>query len=465
MPDIRKFLGGYELIREIGRGGFGAVYLSKDKGGKYIALKLLKKTDAKSEIEFLKEPNKNLSNCDLHNIIPILDAYQSESAVFYTMPLADPLYPVYAPDNPLWKGKSLSNLMEEKERNPSSRWFEEREIFDIAKALFNAVMFLNSAGVLHRDIKPSNILFWNGEACLADFSIAKKDDDFENIKELGTDVYRAPQGYIAKDGNPDMWGLAATLFKLITGYSLSRIDRSAAVYPKRGADNLSDSQKERYRHWRRCILRAISENPQQRFVRMKDFRDAFFSDDFSVSKLADAPSPSTNDDFYRIKFNPQRDILENAISMTLKNLEKLQSQASFHTSAAESLGAAKDFIEANDFANAIKCLGLAISAAPSADLYVWRAACRYALKDFYQALSDYDKAISLNANFALAYRGKAHCYAMLAAAEMLKLPEKELDKNPELAENYLANLKLAQINMARAADLGDSKAKDLIKDK
>lgn len=482
MSEIKQFINGFELIRKINQGGFGTVYLSKDRKGKYVALKLLKKSDALQEITFLKMPNKNLKECSSHNIIPILDAYESTDEVILIMPLADSLYPVYSPENPLWKEKSLSNLIKEKEENPSSEWFSEKEVFDIAKSLFNAVMFLNDAEVLHRDIKPSNVLFWNGKACLIDFSISQKDENFENIKELGTDFYKAPQGYIAKGGNPDMWSLAATLFKVITGNPITFVGRASTIYPKRKIGNFSEAQKERYQHWRRCILRAISENPQQRFIRIKDFRDVFFSDDFSMSKLADMPVEALNSSHIKIsteieeivkmldiefkdkgmvsvaeiekflrnnKIEPNEDIVS-------KLLNVVESKNAILKNAVEIHDAAMEFIEQKDFENAIKCFDILIRSEPSAESFAYRGMCKFEKKEYHHAIADFEKAISVDKNLAMAYHGMASCYSNLAE---LQQKHREDPMSKELEVEYI---KLSMLNMVKARDLGDPQAEKVI---
>ena len=455
MPEIKKFLGEYELVREIGKGGFGTVYLARDKAGNFAALKYLEKSASGREIEFLKTPNKNLSGCEFHNILPVLDAFETEEGVFYTMPLADPLYPAYPPENPLWREKSLANLIHDKEINPSSEWFGEKEVFEIAKPLFKAAMFLGEAAVLHRDIKPANVIFWNGEAFLADFSTAKNDADFENLQEAGTEFYRAPQGYIASGGNPDMWGLAATLFYVMTGNPLPLIDRASAIYPKRMAKSLTDAQKERYKHWRRCILRAISENPRQRFLRMKDFRDAFFADDFSVSKLIDAPAGFLNEAFYGENSESAAGGLAGAVE---NKINKLASETALEKGALEAMEAAQDFLEAGDFLNAAKSLDAAIACAPQTALfYVMRGACKFSLKEYRHALADYEKAAALDESLAEARRGMAHCYSAFAEAAL-----KEKGKNPAAADEAEANIKLAALNMIKAAELGDASAKNAL---
>ena len=464
MPTIKQFLNGYELIRVIGKGGFGTVYLSRDKDSKeYIALKVVEGESAEKEMNFLSAKNKKMFACECSNILPILDCYKYEDGIFYTMPLADGLYENCNPESIMWRTKSLEALIRQKESNPSTPWFSETEIFEITKAIFNAAVFLNEASVLHRDIKPANLLFYKDKLYLADFGIAQADKNFGEIEAIGSEFFAAPQGYIAKGGNPDMWGVAATLFKLATGNSLNFIDRSSAVYPIRQIETLTDEQKARYQHWRRCILRAISENSNMRFLRMKDFQNAFFSDDFRTSKVAvSAPLPSANNAYYNVKLANTADCIDDIIELSKVKIDFTSGEIAAKQKQVEVFSAVKEYMADKDYHKAIEILDKALQDLPSATCYTMRGACKYALKQFQLALADYDLAIAQDANCAKAYHGKALCYTIFATEEMLSLKDKNIKESPETNETFLSYLKLSEINMKKAAALGDEKAKRLI---
>lgn len=463
MSSIRRYINGFELIRKIGQGGFGTVYLSKDnKSGNYIALKILEGESASKELNFLSSKIGQLENCQYNHIMPILECYKFEGGIFYTMPLSDSLFEEYSPESEFWRPKSLDNFLKSKESNPSTAWFSEAEIFDIANGLFCAVLALSNASILHRDIKPANILFLKNEVMLSDFSIAEKDVNFENLEERGSEFFSAPQGYISKGGNPDMWSVAATLFKVCTGYSLDFVDRSSATFPKRQIVPITNEQKKRYNHWKRCILKAISEDRTIRFLRIKDFRDAFFSDDFNSSKIGyDVPTFSQHKAYYNVKIDEKGDFFNDIVAVSKKRIEFKKSQILNKKHQAECLNAINDYMTSKDYSKAIEILDNLIITSANEEFYAMRGVCKYSLQQYREALSDYDLAIAQNAEYARAYHGKSLCYTMLSVKELLSIKDSEIEDS-KAKDNFLSYEKLAEINMRKAAILGDEKAKRLI---
>ena len=138
--------------------------------------------------------------------------------------------------------------------------------------------------MLHRDIKPDNALFFDGKIRLADFSLLRRDK--RSLSNVGTPFYTAPSWFVGSGGNPDVYGLATTFYTLITGNLPDTIGRPAYRFPEKIADIISGKDRERWLHWHRCILRAIAENPAERYLTIADFRNAVFSEDFSSSLIA-----------------------------------------------------------------------------------------------------------------------------------------------------------------------------------
>lgn len=154
-----------------------------------------------------------------------------------------------------------------------------RRLSRVLLSIFPAIA-LGESNLLHRDIKPDNILFFGGKAKLSDFGLVGK--DVRSLSNIGTPLYIAPSWYVGKGGNPDAYGIAATLYTLISGNLPDTLGRPAYRFPEK---EIPERERERWLHWHRCILRAVSENPGDRYVSLQAFKDAVLSEDFESSKV------------------------------------------------------------------------------------------------------------------------------------------------------------------------------------
>ncbi|MGN0834949.1 MAG: hypothetical protein ACI4QA_03865 [Candidatus Spyradosoma sp.] len=273
---------GYTLLRKIGEGGFGSVHLARRDGVEgFVALKLIESENAERERRAIE---KYATLPDRANLVEILDYGVADGAAFFAMPLADALETPHAfsPTDFRWQEKSLWNLIEQRREHPVAPWFSGEEIAEIIAPVFDAAIALGERGLLHRDIKPANVLFFGGRAKLADFSLLERDR--RSLSRLGTPLFAAPSWFLDSGGNPDAYGLAATLYTLATGNLPDAIGRAAFLFPEGAEEKFSDEERERRLHLHRCILRAIAENPADRFVTLADFRNAALSDDFESSR-------------------------------------------------------------------------------------------------------------------------------------------------------------------------------------
>ena len=281
MSDLSK-IANYEIIRRIGEGGYGTVYLAKLKNrAEYLALKIIASKGIERERKALE---KYLNISDRNNMVEIIDFGSTKDFLYYSTPLADSLDGIFQPEDFRWQPKSLQNLIERKLEDSSAGWFSPLEILEIISPIFNAAITLGENSLLHRDIKPDNVLFFDGKAKLSDFGLVEQ--DVRSVSNVGTPLYIAPSWYINKGGNPDAYGIAATFYTLISGNLPDTLGRPAYRFPEK---EVSDGDKERWLHWHRCILRAVSENPADRYVSLKAFKEAVFSDDFESSKIYSAP--------------------------------------------------------------------------------------------------------------------------------------------------------------------------------
>ncbi|MHC4917646.1 MAG: serine/threonine-protein kinase [Planctomycetota bacterium] len=206
----RLVIKGYELIRKLGEGGMGGVFLARqESSGRRVALKVLRRELARDEgyVTRLAREAKLASELDHPNIIRAFETGESNGHHYLVMDYVD--------------GRSLSEGL--KTRGS----LKEREALDVVLQVARALAYAHSEGVVHRDIKPDNIIIGrDGSAKLADLGLAKQVDSQSGLTQtgttLGTPDYMSPEqarGEKRIDIRSDIYSLGATLYHLVTGRS------------------------------------------------------------------------------------------------------------------------------------------------------------------------------------------------------------------------------------------------------
>ena len=196
-------LDGYRVIRLIGSGGFGAVWLCQSEAlGDYRALKFIPDIDPgriQKEFDALCRYRTAAGQLRWPSIMPIEHVNRRADGLYYIMPLADG----YGSSDPLeasWCPLTLAAVIETRRGEPT--WFTSEEIKGYITPILHALQLLSDAGLVHRDVKPENILFLNGTPCLGDISLLGL--DAHNITRRGTPGYSAPSWFVESGGQPDM---------------------------------------------------------------------------------------------------------------------------------------------------------------------------------------------------------------------------------------------------------------------
>lgn len=198
----------YEIIRVLGRGGMGTVFLCKNNRlGNLWAVKEVN-SQWKDQVDFLTEPNilKNLSHTGIVGITDIFYEY-------------DNLYIV----EDYIEGKTLKEYVDT--NGPLSSELVE----DISLQLCSILDYLHSFNppIIYRDLKPSNIMITsNNKAVLIDFGIARiyKESQEGDTMILGSKGYIAPEQLenIQSNIQTDIYSLGVTMFFMLTGKSASQ---------------------------------------------------------------------------------------------------------------------------------------------------------------------------------------------------------------------------------------------------
>ena len=223
--------GKYRIIKKLGQGGFGITYLAENTmlEGK-VAIKefFFKEYCERNELtchvtvptsnnrdtvqrfkqKFIKEA-KTIFRLNHPNIVRILDVFEENDTAYYVMEYIE--------------GESLSDMVTRRGAIPFA------EAIGYVKAAAEALMYIHSKKINHLDIKPGNLMKRNddGEIVLIDFGVAKQYDlatsQGTTTTPVGISCGYSPTEQYRKNGvqtfspQSDVYSLAATLFKLLTG--------------------------------------------------------------------------------------------------------------------------------------------------------------------------------------------------------------------------------------------------------
>jgi len=206
---VAQRIGPYEVIRELARGGMGAVYVARRPGlDRQVALKLLHGGAHADEdmIERFRREARVSARLRHPNIVAIHDVGQDGLNHYLVMDLIE--------------GESLMQRL--KRQGP----LEPRLGATLGQSLAEALAYAHRGAVLHRDLKPHNVLLdAAGQAYLTDFGLAKDVEGGASLTQsgaiMGTPAYMPPEQAEGEvdlvDRRSDVYGLGATLYHALTG--------------------------------------------------------------------------------------------------------------------------------------------------------------------------------------------------------------------------------------------------------
>jgi len=195
-----KTVGRYELLRKLGRGGAGVVYLSRDPYiRRNVAIKISPTNTDKLRERFLVEA-QSAGRFTHPNIVAIHDVGVQGDFCYLTMEYIE--------------GDTLEKFCDKDHLLPINK------VVEIILNVCSALDYAHKQGVIHRDIKPENIMLDNaGVVKIADFGVAQMTENTAESGIFGTPNYMSPEQL--KDEpigfQSDIFSLGCVLYKLLTG--------------------------------------------------------------------------------------------------------------------------------------------------------------------------------------------------------------------------------------------------------
>ncbi len=276
--EVGQIIEGYEIMRVLGRGGMGTVYLANQVSmQREVALKVLAPELAKKDIRFCEkfvEEARVAGRLNHPNIIAVHDVseceYKGETLYYFSMEVVE--------------GKDCKELLEK------GNALDFDLLADIMRGMGDALVYAELMNMVHRDIKPENIMVTNDNHIkLADLGLATSagDNDVDanendgKTRVMGTPRYMSPEQARAKPVDPrsDQYCLGATLFHLMTGEppyegrTSKELMRSQVVDPvpdPYDIEGLEHFPKE----WRALCMRMMAKSADHRYPSAQALRDA-----------------------------------------------------------------------------------------------------------------------------------------------------------------------------------------------
>ncbi len=261
--------GRYEIIRKIGGGGMGAVYLASDNnlGGVLRAVKEMVQTHIEEEqqekaINDFKRESMILSSLDHVSIPTIYDYFYDEKECRFYL---------------VMKYISGGDLSSRLRSAPEGR-VDEKSVCEWAVQIIDVLDYLHNqpSTIVYRDLKPSNIMIDgnSGRAMLIDFGIARSISQKEQkgVTAVGTMGYAPPELFSGNvEPRSDIYSLGSTMFHLVTGADpqsnpLLIFDFQKNPRPRQLNPQLSDQIE-------RLIMKAVQYNADERFHSAAEMRD------------------------------------------------------------------------------------------------------------------------------------------------------------------------------------------------
>jgi tRNA A-37 threonylcarbamoyl transferase component Bud32 len=258
----------YEIVRRIGGGGMGAVYLARDRNlgnapraVKEMIQQNIDESQHEKAINDFRRESMLLSSLEHSSIPTIYDYfYEEDSGRFYLV----------------MKYISGGDFLARLRSAPNGR-LDEKTVCDWAVQVADVLHYLHRQNppIIYRDLKPANLMIDgnSGRVMLIDFGIARwVQKEEKGVTAVGTMGYAPPELFSGKvEARSDIYSLGATMFHLLTGSDpqdnpLLIFDFNKNPRPRQLSPSLSNEMEQ-------ILMRAVEYKPENRFRSAAEMRD------------------------------------------------------------------------------------------------------------------------------------------------------------------------------------------------
>ncbi len=262
---VHKQIGDYEIIRELGHGGMGQVFLVRNLISDRIeAMKILLPDLANQGdlgARFMREI-KLLASLDHPNIAALRTAFSADNQLIMIMEYVE--------------GDTLAHRLE---GGP----FPPAEALNYIDQVLTALSYAHAKGIIHRDIKPANMMLTrDGVLKLMDFGIARSGNDL-GLTVTGTTLgsldYMSPEQVQAQptDGRSDLYSVGVSLYEMVTGQRMFSATSSFSIMEAQIKETPRapiEVQPSLPKPLSDIIIMSVAKNPADRFQNADAFRNA-----------------------------------------------------------------------------------------------------------------------------------------------------------------------------------------------
>ena len=257
--------GRYEILEEVGSGGFGTVYKAQDEVlGRVIALKILHPglLIDRSFVTRFRNEARLAAQIEHPNLVPIYDFGEIDGRFVITMAYM--------------AGGSLKDKLKEGA-------LSEESLRETIPQLLRGLEVIHGNGIVHRDLKPGNILFDQYDiARISDLGFAKALHADSSVSltmsggMVGTPAYMAPEVWRGSQATErsDIYSLGCILYEMLTGEVLFEGSSPAEVITKHVVDGPQFKQ-ELDEGWRELLNKCLAMDPNERYADVKALHEAY----------------------------------------------------------------------------------------------------------------------------------------------------------------------------------------------